>query len=229
MVKTYILGVTTLIASLSFVTLPASLMAGTNTTQYAASIQPALAEASSSVIETAAEVLSPTPQKETASSAMPAPSTNAEVRSAPAAGPEYPVTLVVPSIDMRNPVVFVGLNSKGEMDVPSGDTNHVGWYEYGTKPGEVGSAVLDAHVFAAFARLNELKPGQDIYVMTNKGRTLHYVVEEARTYLLADVPREKLFNRADTARLNLITCAGSLTPDRSTYDHRFIAYAVLAQ
>jgi hypothetical protein len=41
------------------------------------------------------------------------------------------------------------------------------------------------------------------------------------------VPADELFNRADTARLNLITCAGSLTRNRTTYDHRLVIYTKL--
>ena len=35
-----------------------------------------------------------------------------------------------------------------------GTTSQVGWYKYGTLPGAIGNAVLDAHVFAAFANIN---------------------------------------------------------------------------
>ncbi len=113
------------------------------------------------------------------------------------------------------------------MDVPDGDTKNVGWYSSGTVPGNVGSAVIDAHVFAAFAKLKNIKVGSDIYVETDSGQKLHFVVSEIKTYALKDVPTDLLFNRADTARLNLITCAGKLTADHSTYDHRLVVYATL--
>ncbi|OHA15093.1 MAG: hypothetical protein A3H57_02945 [Candidatus Taylorbacteria bacterium RIFCSPLOWO2_02_FULL_43_11] len=141
--------------------------------------------------------------------------------------PPRPVKLYIPSISLVSPIQAVGLNTKGEMDVPSGDTNNVGWYEYGTSPGEVGSAVLDAHVFAAFKNLYLVKVGDDITMQTDDG-VLRFVVEEVSIYDLPDVPREKLFNRSDKPRLNLITCAGTLTADGSTYDQRLIVYAKLA-
>jgi LPXTG-site transpeptidase (sortase) family protein len=138
-----------------------------------------------------------------------------------------PVLLSIPSLNMQNQIVGVGTNSLGQMDVPSGSTSNVGWYKYGTVPGQVGSAVLDAHVFAAFSKLKNISVGSLLYVKNASGQTLTFRVEEVETYPLADVPPDKLFNRTDKARLNLITCAGKLTADHSTYDHRLVAYAVL--
>src|SRR6185312_1095295 len=138
-----------------------------------------------------------------------------------------PVTLNIPTIKLQDPIIGVGTNSKGEMDVPNGSTDNVGWYKYGTVPGQVGSAVVDAHVFAAFAQLKKAKVGDHLYVTNQSSQTLDFKVEEIDTYKLADVPADKLFNRADEPRLNLITCAGQLTPDHSTYDHRLVIYAVL--
>ncbi|MDB5224979.1 MAG: hypothetical protein JWO43_601 [Candidatus Adlerbacteria bacterium] len=152
-----------------------------------------------------------------------------EETPAPQQTPGIPTRLKIPSINMNVRVISVGLNNKGEMAVPDGDTNDVGWYKNGTLPGDTGSAVFDAHVFAAFAPLAKLAVGSSIYVTTEQGATLHFIVEETKTYALKDVSADHLFNRTDAKRLNLITCAGQLTPDHSTYDHRLIVYAVLAE
>ena len=77
---------------------------------------------------------------------------------------QYPERLLVPSLDLNVAIQPVGQNSKGEMDVPSGSSSNVGWYKYGTMPGNVGSAVLDAHVFAVFKDLRYLKIGSSIFV-----------------------------------------------------------------
>jgi sortase A len=138
-----------------------------------------------------------------------------------------PERLSIPKIKLGSPIVPLGSNSKGEMDVPSGDTNNVGWYKEGTVPGAIGSAVLDAHVYAAFKNLRKLKAGDDIYVGTEGGKRLHFRVTEMKTYALRDVPLQKLFNRADARRLNLITCAGTYMPSKDTYSHRLIVYATL--
>ncbi|MBI2048646.1 MAG: class F sortase [Parcubacteria group bacterium] len=137
-----------------------------------------------------------------------------------------PMRLAIPSIKLDSPIEHVGLNEKGEMDVPSGTTNTVGWY--GVVPGETGSAVMDAHVYAAFKQLHEVREGETISVETDSGAVLHFVVMDVETYALDAVPREMLFARADGAWLNLITCAGAWNAARDTYNQRLIVFAKLA-
>ncbi len=139
----------------------------------------------------------------------------------------YPVQVYIPSIKLNSAIKPVSTNAKGELDVPSGKTNNVGWYKYGTAPGNIGSAVLDAHVFAAFKNLHRLKPGSDIYIAMSDKKVLHYVVAEAQTYPLALLSPQTLFAQNDTARLNLITCAGKYIASKGTYDKRHIVFAKL--
>jgi len=164
------------------------------------------------------------PQEKTDAAQIPNPS---QLVSELTRGSDYPVELMIPSINLDVPVINVGVNAKGEMDVPDGNTQNVGWFQDGTIPGHVGSAVLDAHVFAALKNLRYAKVNDDVYVKTKSGNILHFRIEESTLYKTPQVPLKMLFNRDDKARLNLITCAGKLTKDRSTYDHRLIDYAVL--
>jgi sortase (surface protein transpeptidase) len=138
-----------------------------------------------------------------------------------------PTRLIIPAIALNVSIDDEGVNAKGELDVPSGATDHVGWYKDGPTPGQVGSAVFDAHVFAAFKNLNKVVAGDDIYVTTSTGQRLHFVVDNNETFALKGLPATTLFAPAETAELNLITCAGKLTPDHSTYDHRLIAFSHL--
>jgi sortase (surface protein transpeptidase) len=139
-----------------------------------------------------------------------------------------PVRLVIPSIGLNARIKGVGANAKGAMVVPSGASKSVGWYKNGVVPGQTGSAVIDAHVFAAFSKLKYLKSGADVYVTMTDGATLHFVVSDAQTYALAALSsKQQLFRPTQSADLNLITCAGSLTKDRSTYDHRLVVYTTL--
>ncbi len=163
--------------------------------------------------------------------AAPAPLSVAPLpQKAFATTPLYPHKLIIPSIAIEREVVPVGLNAKGEMDVPSGKTLEVGWYSKGIEPGDIGSAVLDAHVFAAFSDLKEVMVGDDIYLEDSTGAQLHFKVKSATTYALADMGlsvRKFLFSKSDGRYLNLITCAGQLTTDRSTYTHRLVVHAEL--
>ncbi len=138
-----------------------------------------------------------------------------------------PVRLIIPSIGLNAPVESVGINSKGEMDVPPGDSSEVGWYKYGTIPGNVGSAVIDAHVFAAFEDLQHLSVGSEVYVENANGQRLKFVVDDSRVYKLGELTSGMLFGKRDARRLNLITCAGEPTADGSTYTHRLVVYTKL--
>ncbi|MDB5194587.1 MAG: peptidase sortase [Parcubacteria group bacterium] len=140
---------------------------------------------------------------------------------------DYPVRITAPSVKLDSPIQPVGVNTKGEMSVPSGSTKNVGWYKYGTVPGTTGTAVLDAHVFAAFKTLANVKIGGDIYVYMHSGKKLHFVVTKAKTYALSTLSSSTLFAATNSKQLNLITCAGKLTADHSTYDHRLIVSAQL--
>lgn len=147
--------------------------------------------------------------------------------AATSVNPGKPTRLIIPSIGLDVHVEHLGVNAKGEMDVPDGGTDNVGWYRKGTIPGKVGSAVIAAHVFAAFSELNQLSAGSDIYIVTEKNERLHFVVQDAKEYALADVSPAHLFNRKDARRLNLITCAGQFIPSMDTYSRRLIVYATL--
>lgn len=140
-----------------------------------------------------------------------------------------PSWILIPEIGLQSPVIGVGVNKKGEMDVPDGNTNDVGWYQHGTKPGEMGSAVLDAHVYAAFSELKDLSIGSDVYVVTETGEHLHFKVTERQVYPLAKMSADDLFNRNDAKRINLITCAGKFRYALNTYDHRLVVSAVLVE
>jgi sortase (surface protein transpeptidase) len=147
----------------------------------------------------------------------------------PSASPSAPVRLSIPAVGITAPIVPVGVNAKGEMAVPNGSTNNVGWYAAGVTPGNPGAAVLDAHVFAAFSKLHNVSIGDSVYVKTESGQTLRFIVTATRTSLLSDLTPGMLFEETDARHLNLITCAGKLTPDHSTYDHRLIVYTTLAE
>lgn len=140
---------------------------------------------------------------------------------------DYPVRISAPSIGLNAPIQSVGTTSDGAMAVPSGKTNNVGWYKYGVTPGQNGTAVLDAHVFAAFKNLANVKVGGDIYITMASGKKLHFVVTKSQMYTLASLSSSTLFAQSSSQALNMITCAGNLTADRTTYDHRLIVSAQL--
>jgi LPXTG-site transpeptidase (sortase) family protein len=139
-----------------------------------------------------------------------------------------PVRVIIPSIGLNDPLEPMGLNSVGELDVPDGTTNNVGWWKDGPLPGEIGSAVFDAHVYAAFKELRYVKIGDDIHVQTADGRKLRFVVTDTRVFTLEEITSEILFGDKGKRQLNLITCAGKYMKDRATYDHRLVVFTEFA-
>ena len=139
---------------------------------------------------------------------------------------EKPVYIYIPSINLFSKIQGVGVNKKGNMDVPSGKTNNVGWYKHGVTPGETGTAVLDAHNTAAFKKLNALPVGEEIYIYTSSSEWLKFEVTKAKTYPVEKLSPSTLFAQANAPQINLITCAGLLLGNGEA-SHRLIVSAKL--
>jgi sortase A len=156
-----------------------------------------------------------------------------EARGPTAPAEDRPARLLIPSIGIDAVVQHVGIGKSGNMAVPTNYTD-AGWYRYGTAPGYRGSAVMDGHVDnglalpGVFKRLSELTKGDELVVITAGGEELHFTVTDTQTYHYQEVPIDTLFNRADKARLNLITCEGAWISGEKTYDHRLVIYAELS-
>lgn len=193
----------------------------------AAAAAPTAASTSAAAVPTAAVVV---PPKAVAPSAHARSSGAVIAKAVPVSAqpPDYPKQLVIPSIGLSDAIVPVGLTSGGAMAVPSGKSSDVGWYKFGALPGAAGNAVIDAHVFAAFSNLHAVAAGDEVSVVTVSGKRLRFVVTDVEVYPYASVPTAALFGPTDERHLNLITCYGNLTADRSTYDRRLVVYATLA-
>lgn len=145
---------------------------------------------------------------------------------------EQPARLSVPALGIDAEIQYVGVTAKGNMGVPS-NFSDVAWYKHGTVPGQLGSAVIAGHVdnglglAGVFKHLGDIKVGDDVYIETKNGSTLHFKVVEKASYQYKSVPLERVFNRKDDAYLNLITCEGNWVKGERTYDKRLIIYTKL--
>ena len=143
-----------------------------------------------------------------------------------------PLQLTIPKINVDAKITGVGVTTTGNMAAPHNLTD-VGWYKYGTAPGDSGTAVIDGHVDNAltlpgvFKHLKELQPGDDIYVKNTAGDTLHFIVSDVQVYYYKDVPVDLLFNKTGGKYLNLITCDGTWVTTDKTADHRVVVYTEL--
>jgi hypothetical protein len=143
-----------------------------------------------------------------------------------------PITLRISAIGVDAPIERVGQDKKGAMDVPK-NVDGVGWYELGTKPGELGSAVMDGHLDkvtgerAVFYKLASLKVGEEIIVEDEFDKEYRFKVVENRTYPYDKLPLVKIFTTSDRPRLNLITCGGEWDVANKNYSNRQVVYAVM--
>lgn len=144
----------------------------------------------------------------------------------------FPTHLKIPTINVNAFVEYVGLTSKGAIDVPTGSAN-VAWFDLGPRPGEVGSAVIDGHFGyknnkkAVFDDLYKLKKGDLIYVEDRSGVITTFMVRELKSYG-KDEDTSAVFNSGDTeAHLNLITCTGDWNKEEKTHSKRLVVFTDL--
>jgi len=135
--------------------------------------------------------------------------------------------LEMPSIGVYRSVITVGLNSAGEIDVPS---SNVGLWNGGAQPGQPGVVFLDGHLFGVFTNLKNTTVGSE-FSLTWSDVVYRYRVSDNRTYSLEDLNQTSNGIWASILRtpvggsngLNIMTCAGQ--PTGNTYSHRTIVYA----
>jgi LPXTG-site transpeptidase (sortase) family protein len=148
-----------------------------------------------------------------------------------ATGPVIPVRLRIPALGIDTNIEALGLQSSGAMDVPSNIWN-AGWLASGPKPGEAGNAVIAGHKDsvkgeAVFWSLENLSPGDKIYVSDSNGNELTFLVTELASYSLDNTPLNRVFGVSDQPQLNLITCFGDFVKEQHTYNKRLVVYTRL--
>jgi hypothetical protein len=139
-----------------------------------------------------------------------------------------PATITIPSIGVRAPIVGVGLQPDGAMQLPEPD--QVGWYRLGPRPGEGGPAVLVGHVDsrtgpAVFYRLRQLRPGDEIFIGQSDGTTSRFLVGRLEQHPKTALPTSRIWTPAIGRWLRLITCGGPFNRATGHYRDNLIVYA----
>lgn len=139
-----------------------------------------------------------------------------------------PIRLKIPKINADSAIEYMGITPSGIMDSPKGPLT-AGWFKYGTRPGEIGSAVIDGHSGwknnkpALFDDLYKLKKGDKIYVENSNG-TVTFIVREVKTYN-PKADASNVFNSNDgKSHLNLITCTGIWDIVKKSHSDRLIVF-----
>jgi hypothetical protein len=143
-----------------------------------------------------------------------------------------PVWLTIPAIGVKAPIVTLGLNRNGTLQVPS-STTVVGWYTGSPRPGAIGSAVIAGHVDSrsgpgVFFWLRRLHRGERIYVRRADGTLVVFTVTAVRMYAKAQFPTAAVYGPVPDAELRLITCGGTFDYARGSYLSNVVVYARLS-
>lgn len=145
---------------------------------------------------------------------------------------ELPSTIRVPAIDVDHPLIPVGLNRDGSMEIPD-NVLEIGWYEpQGVLPGNDGTAVLAGHVDSraqgpgAFHDLRHLDVGDGITI-SDGDRDQEWVVTARRSYDKDLLPIEDIFIDHGEPRLVLVTCGGAFDRTLRSYSDNIVVYAEL--
>jgi sortase (surface protein transpeptidase) len=173
-----------------------------------------------------------------ASTSAQLPSTNAEASAAPAAlvlPASAPVFLSVPAIGITSPLIDLGRNADGTVEVPSLDDpdSKPGWYRNSPSPGTLGPAIILGHVDSrqfgpgVFYSLQDLQQGDGIDVTRADGTVAQFTIDSVQTVAKSDFPTLEVYGNLDHAGLRLITCGGEFDPNAHSYESNIIVFASL--
>jgi Sortase domain len=145
-----------------------------------------------------------------------------------------PVSVSIPAIGVDSPLLHLGLNADGTIQVPSLVTSagEAAWYEYSATPGQVGASVIEGHVDsyqgpAVFFRLGALRPGDTIDVRLADGVTAIFRVTGVREYLKSHFPAKAIYGATSYPALRLITCGGVFDYNTGHYLSSTVVFASL--
>ncbi|MFB7497411.1 class F sortase [Streptomyces sp. NPDC056161] len=148
-------------------------------------------------------------------------------------GRSVPVRLRIPAIGVDTPLLQLGLEPDGAVQVPPVTAHdRAGWYRNSPTPGQVGPSVLLGHVTVGsygdgvFRHLAQLRAGEKIVAVLENGRQAEFAVTRVRTVPKADFPSDEVYGDVDRPELRLITCGGPRTGDG--YPDNVLVFAALS-
>ena len=141
-----------------------------------------------------------------------------------------PELIEIPALGVSSDLMPLHLDEAGKLQAPPlDDPMQAGWYAEGVRPGEVGPAVIAAHVNARgkkglFAELHTLAPGEPVYV-----DDLTFIVDRVEQYDKDEFPTLEVYGDTAGPELRLITCGGEI--DRSTghYEDNIVVFASISE
>ena len=140
-----------------------------------------------------------------------------------------PVRVEVPAIGVSSPLVRLGPNQDGTMQVP-GDDQVAGWFTGARQLGQLGPAVIAGHVDsrigpAVFYRLRDLRPGDQIRVVRPTAGSSGSGSTPLASHPKQSLPGEQVYGATTAPVLRLITSAGAFDRAQRSYRENLVVSA----
>ncbi|WP_311734144.1 class F sortase [Streptosporangium becharense] len=149
-------------------------------------------------------------------------------------GRSEPVAIVVPRAGVNAPVMPVGSELDGKVEVPPlHRANLAGWDRMGPAPGENGAAVVIGHLDtktgpAVFARLSQVRRGDTVAVLREDETVVVFRVSAVQQVRKTAFPVKKVYRSPPYPVIRVVTCGGRYDFERHSYDDNLIVYGDFA-
>lgn len=144
-----------------------------------------------------------------------------------------PVQVLIPAIDVDSPLVNLGLNADGTLEVPN-DYEKAGWFTGGNYPGDPTGppGLLAGHVDdytgpAVFYDLKNLVAGDEVLVVRADNTVAVFVVTATAQYPKNEFPADQVYAPVPGSEIVLVTCTGEFNENARSYLDNFVVRALL--
>jgi sortase (surface protein transpeptidase) len=159
----------------------------------------------------------------------PAAAVPVSYKSLPRSVPAY---ISIPSVGIAAPIITVGQDAAGGVQMPPLFDWSTGWYKYSPTPGEIGPSVIVGHVdnyknISVFWRLRYVQKGDTIDITRTDGSIAHFVVTALQQFDQNNFPTQQVYGNTPDASLRLITCGGTFNNQTESYTQNTVVFASL--
>jgi sortase (surface protein transpeptidase) len=146
-----------------------------------------------------------------------------------------PIRLEIPSLDVNAPVMRLGREADGTIQVPPlNNHNLTSWFDRSVTPGQDGTAIILGHVDnftgpSVFFSVKTLRPGDLIKVVRADGRTATFSVDGVQKVAKAIFPTAIVYGNTRYPELRLITCGGPFDTTTRQYLDNIVVYSHLVK
>jgi sortase (surface protein transpeptidase) len=144
-----------------------------------------------------------------------------------------PMTIAIPVIGVKAPVMRLGLDANGTIQVPPLDNHNLaGWYDRSVMPGAEGTSVILGHVDdyagpSVFFNIKNLRKGDAIDVVRADGITAVFTVDGVQKAAKTSFPTDDVYGNVPYPALRLVTCGGPFDAKTGQYLDSIVVYAHL--